>query len=379
MPNKNISMNRRGFLKIAGGTAAATLLATYAFSDKQNIMRDDVADIPISSEKLYPDERKILYLASLAPSGHNTQPWMIKYLAPYHWIVCNDKMKWLPAVDPSQRETILSIGAFIQNIDYAADSLGYIAEYKLLANSNQDEDMVEIRLNKTSNKSNYNLENIKLRRTIRSGFLNDIISANDMHFICSGDNNHFHYIPNKTKEQQWLSELTVDANHQQIYRDDAQNELANWMRLSTDDALKYKDGLTTASMEISGLSGWIVRNLYKKENVLSVKFREQSLAKVKNQATNLGGWLLMTSENGDTASLLETGKRLQRMLLKTRVKKIGVHPMTQILEEDIYKAELQSRMKITNSIQFVLRLGYVQNYPKPVSLRRPIESFIQLI
>lgn len=54
------------------------------------------------------------------PIRHNTQPWFVQYLEPYHWIIGNDKSKWLLGVDPTQRETMLSIGAFLQNIEYAA-------------------------------------------------------------------------------------------------------------------------------------------------------------------------------------------------------------------------------------------------------------------
>ncbi|MCI3936293.1 hypothetical protein MQX03_03730 [Chryseobacterium aahli] len=33
------------------------------------------------------DEKEILILASLAPSGHNTQPWFVKYHEPFHWTI----------------------------------------------------------------------------------------------------------------------------------------------------------------------------------------------------------------------------------------------------------------------------------------------------
>ena len=52
-------------------------------------------------------------------------PRRIKYIEPFHWIIENDKSRWLPAVDPTQRETILSIGAFLQNLEYASGNLGY--------------------------------------------------------------------------------------------------------------------------------------------------------------------------------------------------------------------------------------------------------------
>ena len=69
-----------------------------------------------------------------------------------------------------------------------------------------------------------------------------------------------HYLPTVSKEGQFINEQTIVANRLQTYRDPAQQELADWIRFSTKDAEKYRDGLTTASMEIEGFSGWIVRN-----------------------------------------------------------------------------------------------------------------------
>ena len=108
-------MNRKNFISIAGGTIIATVTTSYLLSDKRNLLRTDIKTANNNKETLKPDEKEILFLASLAPSGHNTQPWFVQYLEPYHWIIGNDKSKWLPAVDPTQRETILSIGTVIQN------------------------------------------------------------------------------------------------------------------------------------------------------------------------------------------------------------------------------------------------------------------------
>ena len=110
-------MKRRKFLAIAGTSIVIAGVTYYLLSDKSNFVRSDSQDSETTNMPLLPDERAILFLASLAPSGHNTQPWFIKYLEPYHWIIGNDKSKWLPGVDPTQRETILSIGAFVQNLE----------------------------------------------------------------------------------------------------------------------------------------------------------------------------------------------------------------------------------------------------------------------
>jgi nitroreductase len=116
-------MTRRKFFKITAGTILVVGGTAYLSSDKHNFKRSDIKEGSSGKISLRPEEREILYLASLAPSGHNTQPWFVKYIRPYHWIVGNDKSKWLPAVDPSHREIILSIGAFMQNLEYAAAHL----------------------------------------------------------------------------------------------------------------------------------------------------------------------------------------------------------------------------------------------------------------
>jgi hypothetical protein len=111
-------MNSRRFISFAGGSMIAVGTAAYLLSDRSNVGRMDV-ELPADNGKiLTPDENEILFLASLAPSGHNTQPWFVQYLEPYHWMIGNDKSKWLLAVDPTQRETILSIGSDGDSVRY---------------------------------------------------------------------------------------------------------------------------------------------------------------------------------------------------------------------------------------------------------------------
>lgn len=71
-------MNKRKFIGIAGGTIIATGITTYLLSDRSNFVRADLEPKIDNNKILKPDEREILFLASLAPSGHNTQPWLIQ-------------------------------------------------------------------------------------------------------------------------------------------------------------------------------------------------------------------------------------------------------------------------------------------------------------
>lgn len=67
---------------------------------------------------------------------------------------------------------------------------------------------------------------------------------------------------------------------------------------------------------------------------------------------------------------------MQRLFLKVRDKGIGLHPMTQILEEHQAIETVNQSTGISDKIQFLLRVGYVKNYPDPASLRRPVEWFV---
>jgi hypothetical protein len=74
---------------------------------------------------------------------------------------------------------------------------------------------------------------------------------------------------------------------------------------------------------------------------------------------------------------LETGKRLQRLWLKIRDKNIAIHPMTQIIEEAAKNQILNQAIGINKPIQFILRIGYLKNYPEPVTLRRDLNQFLR--
>ncbi len=237
-------MNRNRFLSIAGGTILTAGGLAYLASDKSNFVRADSVVKPSTKSPLTPDERKILYLASLAPSGHNTQPWFVRYIEPYHWIIGNDKRKWLPAVDPAQRETMLSLGAFLQNLAYAASHAGYTCHITVLATTNQSEEVAVVKLTKAGHTPDYDVSRIKNRRTVRSNFLPDALTSEDQHYLFGGEPDFFHFFPNTATEYQFLNEQTITANRVQSDRDAAQQELSDWVRFSSKDAEQHSDGLT---------------------------------------------------------------------------------------------------------------------------------------
>ena len=145
---------------------------------------------------------------------------------------------------------------------------------------------------------------------------------------------HGFYFPNHSPQGKQLQEGTIEANRKQAFRDPAQEELANWIRWSSKDAEEHRNGLTPDSMEIGGIAGFYVRNFYDRKSVLSKSFRETTVDTATKQVRTCGGWLVVTSQDSRIETLIEYGRVFEEMLLKIRERKIAIHPMTQMLEEN---------------------------------------------
>ena len=317
---------------------------------------------------------RILTYASLAPSGHNTQPWTVYVVDRTHWRIGTRREHWLPAVDPNNRETLLSIGAFLENLIVAAGNLGYAVEYAVVARTSFDSPLIDLRL-RQAQPSEYPLIRLERRRTLRKGYGNQLLRVEDVRTVTGGASD-FHYFPRDGKAAQFLSEATIGANRLQAYRDPAQEELAEWIRWSKKDQQRLRNGLTPAGMEIDGMLGWYVGTFYDRTDVLTPSFREAGIRQVVERVSQGAGWLVMTGPDS-VAGLIETGRRFQRMWLLLREHSIAIHPMTQVLEESSDTKTVARELGIDGVPQFVLRIGYVTQYPDPVSPRMPVTWFTQ--
>ena len=374
-------MNRRHFLPLAATAAAGTAALGYYAWDQTMLRaarrRGDEGLRPLPITQLPTDARQILHLAALAPSGHNTQPWTVRLLGPYHWVIGNDPRGWLPVVDPTQRETLLSLGAFVQNLEYAAAHFGYRCRWELRATTRQAADVLEVELTRHPAAAYADVDALLGRRTLQTDFSNVAIRAADIGLLTDADTTHCHFFPPDSAPGRYLTATTLAANRQQFAHDPAQRELAHWVRWSRADVQRHRDGLSAAGMGINGLAGWAVRHFYDSASVLKPDFRQRGLANTADQVGTHGGWLVITSPDESVAALLDAGRRLERCWLKARGLNVAVHPMSQLLEETPGTAGAGRRLGLAAPVQFVLRLGYVDRYPPPVSVRRPVEWFVQ--
>ncbi len=378
-------MNRRQFLT-TGLSAAAFLAATPVLtggcrtSARSRLMDDPLSGHPEISG-LTPDGYRILYYASLAPSGHNSQPWFVRIKSPDHWIVGLDPDRRLPVVDGQNSQALLSIGAFVENLGQAAPAHGYQAHATIIAKDRSDPDVVSLRLEKIrlgkTRPEEMDLQRMASRRTVKSLLSNRELTARDVDAFSRLTDERLFYFPAGSRHAGLMSDQAVENYIIQMKNREAVQEMAQWTRLKHADIAAYRDGLTPDGMEIHGLAGWYVRHLMDPADVSGKTFITKGIEKIGQQAKAGAGWLVITGDGHTAADLITSGRRFQRMVLDARARMIAIHPMSQTLEEEGGQINIRENHSSDTLPHFMLRVGYLDRYPDPVSVRRPVAWFVK--
>ncbi len=370
--------NRRNFLRMLGGCALAAGAVPFlpdAARAAGSATRYGLRT-PSPVAGIDPEMNRMLHYASLAPSGHNSQPWYVRIIDPRRMIIGAAPERRLPAVDPDNREMMLSLGAFVENFHLAAGDMGYEARAKVKAGNPFEEEILEVTLRK-GKPTGYPLGRMKMRRTVKQRFDSRELRKKDVEALSEPLAGHLFYFPPGSEHALCMQEGTVEAFRVQAARDEAQQELVRWLRLSREAEERHRDGLTTAGMEISGLKGWFVRNFTKPADFMKQSMRRRGVEQTAELAGEGGGWFVITSTGSSVSHLIETGRAFERMALLARERGIALHPMTQILEEEVGRREIAANHDAGMIPQFVLRAGYLDPYPDPVSPRRPVSWFVR--
>lgn len=113
----------------------------------------------------------LLQYAILAPSGHNTQPWLFR-VASDHVEVLADRRRALPVVDPHDRALVISCGAAVGMLLVAMRRFGHAGEVELLPSVDPDL-LARVRQGPASTPTSTDMrrfEAICQRRTTRTRF-----------------------------------------------------------------------------------------------------------------------------------------------------------------------------------------------------------------
>lgn len=313
--------------------------------------------------------RFLLRYAVLAPSSHNSQPWVFRMTADGVEVYA-DPARRLPVVDPNDREMLMSIGAAVANLRVAAAHFGF--ETSVLFQPRREEALpiVLVSMRETCDPDRdltRLFPSIVRRHTNRQMFQPRAIEEDALAGICDfieqyGETIRF-IVPH---DRPRVAELVAEGDRILLRREAYRSELADWMRPNESSAL---DGICGDAFGIPGplsaLGPWMMRRI---DVGGSTGEHDRDLAE------NAAGMVVITGYD-DPASLVHAGETLEYFLLL--LTSFGIHYsfLNQPVEVDDLRTQLWSMLRSARPPQLLLRIGYGRPVTKAMP-RRPVATVL---
>lgn len=320
--------------------------------------------------------KESLYYASLAPSSHNTQCWKVIIDTKKNELeVLIDKSKGLKEVDPLNRETLISVGAFIENLNKSLNAFGYETIINL-DNDKSSSLAATIHYEKKGFYKNTSiLKTIEKRHTDKSPFEKSNIPKENKKTLLLKYNKNLFFVENNSKEFNYIAKNTIEAFTKQSNTQTKREELSNWLRFSDKETLEKKDGLPAEQLGITGITKTFYYLFTNIETSKKDSFAKQGIASNKSQVENCSDFVVITGDN-NKKDLLEVGRIMQSFWLDATENNIALHPISAILEETPYKNDIQKNLNSNKPIQMVFRAGKVKDYGENKKIRKDINDFV---
>lgn len=315
--------------------------------------------------------RKIIHYATLAPSGHNTQPWVFS-IENDCIEIRPDYKRTLPVVDPDNHALFISLGCALENLTITSNHLGFTTNIKFDLSKDRSE-VIYTELSKSDQAPEQPLfDSISKRQTTRKEYDGKPISDSDILSLKKISNQDDVIVKIFTKEKniESLLPFVEEANILQFNNEAFVDELVSWIRFSNSDAQKKRDGLRSAVMGAPSVPQWFGR--------LIMKFYsgKKEAKKCRNAIRSSSGLVLFISVDNTKKNWINVGRSFERFTLKATQLGIKHAHLNMPCEEIEVRKKLQNHLGLRREQQplLMLRMGYSD--PMPESFRRSVEEVI---
>ncbi|QQS22561.1 nitroreductase family protein [bacterium] len=298
----------------------------------------------------------LVLLASLAPSSHNTQPWLFEIRDKTITVKANFDRK-LPYSDENNRQLFLSIGAAIQNLLHGSDSLGlkYDAEYNFdfdkntiftiyyqsLASSSIDQKAFDNLVNRKTNR--LPLEDRRIDQSILDEMAAECLEGIVSTFV------------SQENQKQSIRDIVSKSVKEAFADKKFTTELSAWVKPSS---VKYRDGMPGYTIGVPKLISYLLPFAIRNFNLqnFQAKMHEEWL---KN-APVYG--VISTVEDNESA-WVKAGMSFEKIALKAEGLGLRIGIMGAPIEiGDNYKLVKQA-LGISTRPQMFFRIGYGPDMP----------------
>jgi len=303
--------------------------------------------------------------ATMAPSGHNTQPWKFSHTKDSIRIV-PDFTRSLPVVDPDNRELYISLGCALENLVIAAKYAGYDPEVEYFPAGKPDECLLVTLKRANAAEDNDLFQAIPKRHTNRREYNKEKIPVADLNKIGSvpTENGVTSLVLTESGAIEQIIDLVREGNRIQMNDDAFMDEITSWIRFNDSEEELHLDGLTSRAMGRSSVPGWLGRMFMR----IFVNAKGQSKTDEKNIRSS-SALMVIISDKNDKKSWIDVGRSFERIALTLTILNIESAHLNQPCEVPQLKTLLKQHLALGSAHpQLLLRLGYAE--PLPCSPRR---------
>jgi hypothetical protein len=296
----------------------------------------------------------VLGYAILAPSSHNTQPWLFQ-LHTMHVDIYADRRRALRVVDPYDRELTISCGAALFNIRVAAEYFGHQCRVNLLPEPANPNLLAQVDLGlrcETTSEDILLFNAIVQRHTNRQPFRPDPVPEALLATLAAAAQHEgaWLHIVSGEPARNAVADLVAGANLSQWADKHFREELAKWVRPKPQEA---RDGLLVGAV---GIKDWL--SFAAPTLIRTFNRGAGQAAKDAEMALCSPVLAVLGTEAETTRDWLLAGQALEAVLLRARGEGVWASFLNQPIEVPEFRSQLAEAIGRGGFPHLLLRLGY---------------------
>ena len=341
---------------------------------KNNLMAWEVSENDFPKSGSAKDKLKFFVkYAILAPSGHNTQPWLFEINDDEMSInLYADRTRALPVMDPDDTELIISCGAALENLIVALKYFEYFAEVEYFPSETDNDLLAKIKpmIGYEPDAEDKKLFNaIKTRHTNRLPFADDTVDGyrlDKLKTIVSEENVNLLVIEGEQVREEVIK-IIEQGDKAQATNKSFCRELAQWVHPNRTNS---KDGIPGYAFGMGDLisfgSPFLIGNL---------NWGDIQAGRDRNLVKGSPVLAVIESKNNNPIDWLRTGMALEKLLLKASSEGIAASYLNQPIEVPELKEKLVKLLHLKGYPHLIIRMGYGKEVK--ATPRRDLEEVIR--